>query len=965
MEANICPRCGENLKKDGSTYQCSYCGATYEESHQDKTAETLKGLLDEAKVERLSNARRLLWSVSHEKFPSKEKVVDAAKDVLSLHAEEYLASIYLHSHDRDPLTLSKILASSNVSLSEAEETFRWLLPSLSPRLIGPLHDFVDRHFKNEEKTKRINQLEEEAAKVNDGIYEVGLPRDVFLCYSSLDMPRVIEVMDVLEQNGFVCFAAFRNLRHGKGAQENYLVSLKNAMKSCSVFLFLSSENSRAMTCDAMKVELPYLISDLPDKPRVEYILEDYENTPFLAKMTLKKAFPSQEHCRDEEDLLTRIYSLVQEAGKDKEAELKKKEEELRKKLEEESARHKRELEAARREAEEAKKKAEKAQNERIIIKNYAEPSSNEVILDEETIRKQAAEKAKADLLRAKFEKEEKERLLKEEQLAKEKEEKEKARIAKEKEAAKRKAEKEKREQEKQEELEKAALIKKEVDAARTSFDVVRYEDGLLLYGSYPQSKKGDIKDLKEALKGKKPDENGYLAHDGKCYFKKSANEFYNVEPIRWKVLKVEKGVALVISEKILDHNYYGYWHEEWNKTNLKKWLNDAFIKKAFVNQPESLVIFSGKIRADLLTFEDMNSSKYGFKDNESRKASFTDYAKEVNLRPFPKPQYYWTKTVSQYDNHKVNVIYAESGTPTTISISDETVGVRPIVKIKLPKDIASVFEEKQKAIEEEKKAAAEKRRAKQAELDAAIMNGHRNRIAFSKELSGKFRSGYSNSGNARLGVSDTFYYGEYPCRHVTAPSVLKELSKYNASSSKSGEYNVVTLSDGGRYVGYKGPLSEQPIWFYIEPIQWKVISSKKGEIYAISEKVLDIFDQPLNQSFLDSKLRLWLNEVFLPRAFKDTSKLVKIKVGDGLFSPKDFISIPSSDDASSYFEMMRGATSYAENKGSMMSDKMNHPYFYIRLFGAGNNGGLVSTQTGQDKKPGWVIGVRPVIKIKL
>lgn len=308
MQQRVCLRCGERLYKKGDELVCSYCGASYIENSS--SVDLFRLVLEEKKLEELANARRLLWQATHERYPSKEKVVDASRRVLSISDEEFLAAMYLSSHDSDPSTLIKVL-SRNVSISEAKEAFRWLLPSLSPRLIGPLHDFVDRHYENEEKTKAISSLEQEASKVLEGIYEPSLPRDVFLCYSSEDMPDVIEITDLLEHNGFIVFAAFRNLRHGKGAAENYLECLEKAMRSCSSFLFLSSNSSRQLTCDAMRVELPYFINELPDKPRIEYILEDYpKNLPMLAKMTLKKAFPSQEHCRSKEDLLLRLQSIL-------------------------------------------------------------------------------------------------------------------------------------------------------------------------------------------------------------------------------------------------------------------------------------------------------------------------------------------------------------------------------------------------------------------------------------------------------------------------------------------------------------------------------------------------------------------------------------------------------------------------------------------------------------------------------
>lgn len=237
--------------------------------------------------------------------------------------------------------------------------------------MAPLNDFVCRHFKNEERTERLNELEAEAAKLDDGTYVHTLRRDVFLAYSSADMAKVLEIVDVLEENGLTVFAAFRNLRHGKGAAENYLNALKEAMRACACFIFLSSDSSRQMTCDAMSVELPFLTGELPEKPRIEYMLSDYpDRMPFMVKSTLKLAFPEQEHCRDLESLVTRVYAIrtskPSSSKVDEEALRKKIEEETRKKIEEENARRleeerrkKAEEEAARKAQEEADGKARK------------------------------------------------------------------------------------------------------------------------------------------------------------------------------------------------------------------------------------------------------------------------------------------------------------------------------------------------------------------------------------------------------------------------------------------------------------------------------------------------------------------------------------------------------------------------------------------------------------------------------
>ena len=155
------------------------------------------------------------------------------------------------------------------------------------------------------------QRQEEAGKLEAGLYTPSLPRDVFLCYSSKDRKDVVRILDLLEDNGFTVFAAFRNLRHGKGAAENYLSALQEAMSHCKCVVFLSSKSSRSVSCDAIKVELPYIQSHLPKMGRVEYLLEPREaRLPLLVERLLKETFAGVEWCQDEEDLILRVQSLT-------------------------------------------------------------------------------------------------------------------------------------------------------------------------------------------------------------------------------------------------------------------------------------------------------------------------------------------------------------------------------------------------------------------------------------------------------------------------------------------------------------------------------------------------------------------------------------------------------------------------------------------------------------------------------
>lgn len=364
MEAHVCLNCGAPLNKEGQIYQCPYCRATYEDDAEERASVTLKSLLDERKVEQYSRAKRVLYTAVHAQYPSSEEVLSAARAVLAIEDQDVLANVYVFSHDEDPYRLNPYLTSLHVTKPEADEILRWLVPSLHVRTGPAIKAFIERHYTDAEFTRRITEVEDAIEKLDEGVYEATLMRDVFVAYSSADLEKAIHVVNLIEENGLSCFLASRNLRHGKGAAENYLIRLKEAMNSCAVFLFLSSPNSLSATCDAIRVELPYLVQNCPDKPRIQYVIKDTPHVPFIVSRTLKTAFPEQEWCRDEEDLLTRIFDHLE--AKPSKAELERQRlEEERRQLEAEKARIAAEAEAERKRLEEERQRIQaEAEEER-------------------------------------------------------------------------------------------------------------------------------------------------------------------------------------------------------------------------------------------------------------------------------------------------------------------------------------------------------------------------------------------------------------------------------------------------------------------------------------------------------------------------------------------------------------------------------------------------------------------------
>ena len=302
-----CPRCGENLNEQGDKLKCPYCFGEYDKND---ILDEMTSYFEAEKLALLSNRRRILYDCAHKQFISSNELSRAASDVLNIYAEDTLARFYQASLDSDPSTLNNFLAKLNTDVYIAKEILRFTLRSLEIRNVFALKSFVERHLKGNELLDAYNQIEDEAAKVEDGTYLTNLPRDVFLAYSSMDLPLAIELADFLEDNEFTVFVAVRNMRHGKGAKENYFNALAEAMAHCKTLVFLSTENSRSLNCDATRYELPYIRDNLPNMNRIEYLAEDYgPRTKLAAKTILKSVFKDLEWCRAKEDIVMRLLSF--------------------------------------------------------------------------------------------------------------------------------------------------------------------------------------------------------------------------------------------------------------------------------------------------------------------------------------------------------------------------------------------------------------------------------------------------------------------------------------------------------------------------------------------------------------------------------------------------------------------------------------------------------------------------------
>lgn len=117
-----------------------------------------------------------------------------------------------------------------------------------------------------------------------------------------------------------------------------------------------------------------------------------------------------------------------------------------------------------------------------------------------------------------------------------------------------------------------------------------------------------------------------------------------VEPLVWRVLAVENGRALLITDKLIDcEEYNEEWvNVTWETCTLRKWMNSDFISKAFSSSQQTQIA--------TVTNQNPNNPEYGtkggnatqdrifalsidevnkyFRDDDERMAAPTGYAKK-------------------------------------------------------------------------------------------------------------------------------------------------------------------------------------------------------------------------------------------------------------------------------------------------------------------------------------------------
>ena len=275
------------------------------------------------------------------------------------------------------------------------------------------------------------------------------------------------------------------------------------------------------------------------------------------------------------------------------------------------------------------------------------------------------------------------------------------------------------------------------------------------FGSYPQSEVTDD-NLKATLDSKVDAYTTWKSHSGntqdafvyvdvkdgsdkyrgvKTSESATSISWFKFEPITWTILTEENGEATMISEMLLDMNYYqdtgnievidenayvkgtGAYANSWEYSSIRQWLNDTFYKTAFDGLQKEIVSKSeikndsATTRSNAVCVPDKNTEDKVFllSYKECTSGVNTYYSKLIAMLPVTATEYasnigtdsyYWTRSpasvVSQnikqnsknasalYHTAKGNGVFGM--TQFEFDITNPQLGmngVRPVVKIKL------------------------------------------------------------------------------------------------------------------------------------------------------------------------------------------------------------------------------------------------------------------------------------------
>lgn len=217
-------------------------------------------------------------------------------------------------------------------------------------------------------------------------------------------------------------------------------------------------------------------------------------------------------------------------------------------------------------------------------------------------------------------------------------------------------------------------------------------------GEYPQSKVTDNTSI-TALNGlSSTNARGYYEYNNNQYAKYD-NDYYLVEPIKWRFLDSGEGKVFVVSDLILDQHRYDGSSNNYENSEIRNWLNNDFLNKAFADQSviattsvDNSVASTGLDsniyvcettydKLFLLSRQEAQNANYGFENDADKSAKVTDYAKArgviTSSGDYVNNGYWWLRSPRSDNSNSAYFVYSDGYITGMVDGLRENYGVRP------------------------------------------------------------------------------------------------------------------------------------------------------------------------------------------------------------------------------------------------------------------------------------------------
>ena len=298
VDSLICTRCGSHHIEvvNDELFKCTSCDALIKKEKALGFEKEYRRLTLEGKNIDIANLRSIVKKAL-EGHIDKDSLIKYSQDILRILPEDTLSLFYIKYINRkiDPIAYELFLESliNKATITEVDEIINRIISSTQKReeeRIRKLANYFYGTKYDDDIDKALLKRQEEIELFSD------IPRDIFICHSSLDIDKVNEILKELEEDGNTCWISSRNIPWDS---DNYWDNITKAIKSCNIFLCLNSINTMQSNDCRREVE----IASSLNKKRIEYKLDDAKD------ITLFKNFFTGQWITNTNDLLDKVYDL--------------------------------------------------------------------------------------------------------------------------------------------------------------------------------------------------------------------------------------------------------------------------------------------------------------------------------------------------------------------------------------------------------------------------------------------------------------------------------------------------------------------------------------------------------------------------------------------------------------------------------------------------------------------------------